>query len=194
MHGDAEVLSAALRTCGVNGMNNSYSIMAGAVMSFLTLLATATHAEEEFAAGTLRGLHRVQVVIEGIAPDFERYGLSAAELRHRVEAQLTAAGIVVANESTAQSEADVGQVRVKLNTVEAVYSLYSYAVTVQVRRKLALGGDGHGYISQPVWTRGQNGVLNPSDLPQVYGFSEALIAMLVLAHGSDNGAAHATVN
>ena len=60
---------------------------------------------------------------------------------------------------------------------------------MQVRRKLALGGDGHGFVSQRVWSRGQNGVINPSDLPNLYGYTDTLIAGFIAAVGVDNGAA-----
>ena len=162
-----------------------------ALVTLLSLLCTVVSADDDFAAGALRGLPRVQVVIDGVAPSFARYGLTVTELHRRVAAQLVAAGIALADANAAQKDIDVAQVRIKLTTVEAVYSLYSYAVAVQVRRKLALGGDGHGFVSQQVWSRGQNGVINPSDLPNVYGYVDAVLAALIAAIGVDNGAARA---
>ena len=162
-----------------------------ALVTVLSLLCTVASADEDFTVGALRGLQRVQVVIEGVAPSFARYGLTVPELHRRVAAQLVAAGIALADANAAQNDVDVAQVRIKLTTVEAVYSLYSYAVAVQVRRKLALGGDGHGFVSQQVWSRGQNGVINPSDLPNVYGYADTLMAAFIAAIGVDNAAARA---
>ena len=161
----------------------------------LALLLTsvgATSADDGFSAGTLRGLKRINVAVEGIAPSFERYGLTTMELRQQIEQRLTAASIAVADDTAAQSDPAVGQLRIKLYTVEGMYSLYSYAVAAQVRRKVPLGADNRSFVSQAVWSRGQNGMLNPSDLRRIYTYTDTLVDAFIAAHGVDNGAATAS--
>lgn len=145
---------------------------------------------EQFESNALRGLHRVNVAVEGIAPDFARYGLSSAEMRRHVEEKLAAAGLEVADDAVAQSDAVVGQLRVKLTAVESSYGYYSYAVALQARRKIPLSADG-GFVSQKVWENGQSGISNPSDLRKIYPVVDQLLAGFLSAHGNENGAAGA---
>ena len=154
-------------------------------------LAQASDAEQ-FAAHALRGMQRVNVAVEGVHPDFARYGLRAVEMRQRIEAKLTAAGLEVADDTMAASDAAVGQLRVKLTAVESSYGYYSYAIALQARRKIPLSADG-GFVAQAVWNNGQSGISNPSDLRKIYLLVDELLVGFVSAHGSDNVAAGAAV-
>ena len=155
-------------------------------------LSQASYAEQ-FAAHALRGMQRVNVAVEGVNPDFARYGLSVGEMRQRIEAKLIAAGLEVADDAAAQSDAAVGQLRVKLTAVESSYGYYSYAIAVQARRKIPLSADG-GFVSQAVWNNGQSGISNPSDLRKIYLLVDELLADFVSTHGSDNVAAGAAAS
>lgn len=152
-------------------------------------LSQASYAEP-FAANALRGMQRLNVAVEGVHPDFARYGLRAMEMRHRIEAKLTAAGLEVADDTMAASDAAVGQLRIKLTAVVSTYGYYSYAVALQARRKIPLSADG-GFVSQAVWNDGQSGISNPSDLRKIYLLVDELLAGFVSAHGNDNVAAGA---
>ena len=162
-----------------------------ALMTLLTLLlalmTSASHAQQ-FADHALRGMRRINVAVEGVNADFARYGLSADEMRRHVEEKLTAAGLEAADDASAQSDAAVGQLRVKLTAVESSYGFYSYAVALQARRKIPLSAEG-GFVSQQVWTNGQSGISNPSELRKIYGVVDELLAGFISTHGSDNVAA-----
>lgn len=147
-------------------------------------LAQASYAEQ-FAAHALRGMQRINVAVEGVNADFARYGLRAVEMRQRIEAKLAAAGLEVADDTVAASDAAVGQLRVKLTAIESSYGYYSYAVALQARRKIPLSADG-GFVSQAVWNSGQSGISNPSELRKIYSVVDELLASFVSAHGSDN--------
>ena len=154
------------------------------LMAMCGLAAAPLHAEE-FAAHALRGMQRVNVAVDGVNADFARYGLSAAELRRHVEERLSAAGLETADDASAQSDARVGQLRVKLTAVESSYGYYSYAVALQARRKIPLSAEG-GFVSQNVWQNGQSGISNPSDLRKIYGVVDELLTGFLSVHGSDN--------
>lgn len=147
-------------------------------------LAQASYAEQ-FAAHALRGMQRINVAVEGVNADFARYGLRAVEMRQRIEAKLAAAGLEVADDTVAASDAAVGQLRVKLTAIESSYGYYSYAVALQARRKIPLSADG-GFVSQAVWNSGQSGISNPSELRKIYSVVDELLAGFVRAHGRDN--------
>lgn len=151
----------------------------------LSVALTQASYAEQFAANALRGMQRINVAVEGVNADFARYGLRAAEMRQRIEARLTAAGLEVADDTVAASDGAVGQLRVKLTAIESSYGYYSYAVALQARRKIPLSADG-GFVSQAVWNNGQSGISNPSELRKIYSVVEDLLAGFVSAHGSDN--------
>ena len=59
---------------------------AAAWLRSLTLASCAPWAvAEQFSGSALRGLHRLNVALEGIAPDFARYGLVAVEMPQHVQ-------------------------------------------------------------------------------------------------------------
>lgn len=160
--------------------------LAGRAFALLLLAALPAlgHADT-FAAHALRGMTRVNVAVDGVQADFARYGLTPGEVRAHVEQKLGAAGVQVADDATAEREAGVGQLRVKLTAVASSYAFYSYALALEARRKLALG-EGGGFVSQNVWSTGQSGVVNPSDLRNLYAVIDTLLANFIAAHGADN--------
>ena len=134
----------------------------------------------------LRGLDRMSVTVDGIAPTFARYGLTAAELRDQVVQRLAASGIEVVDAAAAHNDAAAGELRIKLTTVESSYAFYSYAIAAEARRKVPLAPAGSGYVVQTVWSRSQNGVLNPSDLKKVYGYVDGLLDTFIAERGTHN--------
>lgn len=156
---------------------------------FMSMVMSVSAARaEQFTDHALRGMHRINVAVDGVNADFARYGLSAAELRQHVEEKLTAAGLEAADDTSAQNDAAVGQLRVKLTAVESSYGFYSYAVALQARRKIPLSAEG-GFVSQDVWSNGQSGISNPTELRKIYGVVDELLAGFLSVHGSDNVAA-----
>lgn len=150
----------------------------------LTLLGAAPGAAAEaFPGAALRGIERVHVDVTGVHPDFERYGLTAAELREKAAAQLAAAGLRVVGPSDDAGEGDA-RVLIRLNANRDQYAFYFYGVSVQIHRPLALGGGAH--TAQAVWSDGRHGVINPSDWRRVYGYVETLVADFLDEHGRQN--------
>ena len=77
---------------------------------------------DDYSANALRGLDRLTVAVEGVSPNFARYGLPADELARRVEARLAAAGIAVVSGAAALTDDTVGQLQIELHTVENFYA------------------------------------------------------------------------
>ncbi|MGE0483418.1 MAG: hypothetical protein AB7Q81_04720 [Gammaproteobacteria bacterium] len=156
-----------------------------ALVLLLVTVVTA-RAADEFSANALAGIGRVQVAVEGIADEFARYGLTTEEMRQRVEARLAAYGLPVVDATTARTQPDAAQLLVKLTTNRDQYSMYFYAVSLRLKRKVPLDATGSSYASSEVWSEGQHGILNPSDLKAVYGYVDTLLDAFVNAHGRDN--------
>jgi hypothetical protein len=168
---------------------NAHSIRRCAVvllLGALSVLPAMVGAADGFSANTLAGVGRVQVDVEGIPADFSRYGLTAEEMRQRVEARLVAYGLAVVDAAGARSHADAAQLLVKLDTNRDQYSMYFYAVSLRLKRKVPLDTSGTSWAASEVWSEGQHGILNPSDLKRVYGYVDGLVDTFLAAYGRDN--------
>jgi hypothetical protein len=153
------------------------------------LCGVASAHAEPFSAHALRGIQHINVAVSGVDDNFTRYGFTSVALRQRVEQRLHTAGIDIADDETAAHDPLAGQLQIKLTTVETVYAYYSYAMAAQAQRKIPLGDSG-GFTSQNVWSVGQSGVVNPSDLRTLYEVADQLVDQFIAAHGVDN-VAHA---
>ncbi|MCB1749415.1 MAG: hypothetical protein H6977_14360 [Gammaproteobacteria bacterium] len=162
----------------------AWSLLPGLLLC--VTLTSATHAADTFSANALAGVGRVQVEVEGVANDFARYGLTPDELRRRVEARLAAYGLPVVDAAGARSHADAAQLLVKLTTNRDQYSMYFYAISLRLKRKVPLDASGTSFAAQEVWSEGQHGILNPSDLKAIYGYVDTLLDAFITAHGRDN--------
>ncbi|MGE0858264.1 MAG: hypothetical protein AB7I01_02860 [Gammaproteobacteria bacterium] len=165
-------------------MRNRATPIARSLVAALLFCVVAHGAAQDFSAQPLRGFGPVNVAVDGVEPDYARYGLSADALRRHVEAGLTAAGFTVVDDAVASRDAGVGQLRVKLRAVLSAYGFYSYALALEARRKLPLAAG--SFVSQSVWSTGQSGVLTSSELPRLIGVSDTLLAAFTAAHGADN--------
>jgi hypothetical protein len=84
------------RTTYVNGSRLNVDIY----NSSFTLVA---HRDKHFYQDTLRGLPGVEVIVEGLQPELERSGLTAARIRADVERRLRDGGVVVYASQAANS-------------------------------------------------------------------------------------------
>ena len=151
----------------------------------LCLTVGRLQAGEPDASG-LVGVAQVNVVVEGISPDFARYGLKADELKRRIESRLRAANINVVSQSTSASEPATSQLALKLTANADANAFYFYGLSMQLKRKLMLGNGDQAFIPQKVWSRGKSGVLNPSDFRRIYDFAEELAERFISDHGRVN--------
>lgn len=162
-------------------------------MGLLLTLASYAHGVE-FTGNVLRGVDRLHVEIEGIAGKLERYGLTAAQLRQQTERRLAAYGIEIIDRTTALKDETAGQLRIKLNANEDAHAFFFYGISVQLRRKLPFDDSGSSFTSETVWSKGRNGVINPSDLKDVYGYVNEILGQFIEEHDRQNVASHATLH
>jgi hypothetical protein len=157
----------------------------------LVLVIAAGVEAGSFSGAALRGVDRVTVAVVGIPAKFERYGLTAGELRKQTEDRLSAHGIEILSEAAALKDKQAGQIQIKLYTNEDSFAFYSYKISVQFQRKLPLDPDGESFVAETVWSDGRNGVINPSDLKNVYGYVGEILEKFTIEHGRQNVPAHA---
>ncbi len=149
-------------------------------------VSSAAAVGDAFSAGALRGVMRVNVHVEGIPAKYERYGLTAEELGRNTERRLREYGIDVVDEQAAREDREASQINVRLWANEDTFAQVSYRVSVMLKRKLPLDRDGQAFVAETVWSDGQSGLLNPSDLPRIYAYVETLIEHFIDDHGRHN--------
>ena len=162
------------------------SLVRAATLAWLCMQATVGAADVPFENQALRGVAEVTIAIEGIEADFERYGLTASELRERVEARLRDYGLPVIDAATAREKPGAAQLLVRVRTNRDQYMMYFYAVSVRLMRKVPLDTTGTSFTAGEVWSEGQHGILNPSDLKSIYGYVDTLLGQFIGAHARDN--------
>lgn len=150
-------------------------------------LAPLVGADQSFSAHALRGVTRVAVTVEGVPADAGRYGLTALGVEQQIAARLTAAGLEVLPARQAASDRTAGLLQVKLTANLNFYSYYHYALSFRLQRKVPLDAEGASFIGETVWSRGQSGVLNPSDLARLYEVAGVLTEAFIAAQDADNG-------
>ena len=150
------------------------------VLAILCLLSVATvHAgNDTFAGMTLRGLTKVTVAIDGIHRDFEKYGLTASDLKSQIEAELNNHGIVVSDEHGLLNDPQVARLRIKVNANENQYRFYHYAIRLELAQKIPMNDNG-GYIAETTWTSSRTGVIMPMDLRRLNTFADDLVAIFL---------------
>ena len=154
----------------------------------LALSFTAVAADPT-AGAALRGISKVTVTVDGVTSNFERYGLEASEVAANARARLTAHGITVVDSELAANDASASQVAIQLKTNTDPYGLYSYGLSVKLKRRVTLEGAEGAFVSHTVWSEGQNGVLNPSDLPRIYGYVATLLDAFIRDYNRYNSQA-----
>ena len=164
------------------------------VASTLLLLLASNAYGVEFTGNVLRGVDRLHVAVEGIAGKLERYGLTVAQLRQQTEHRLAAYGIEVIGREAALKDKTAGQLRIQLNANEDAYAFYFYGISVELRRKLPLDDSGASFTSETVWSKGRNGVINPSDMKDIYDYVDEILGQFIEEHDRQNVASHATLH
>jgi hypothetical protein len=158
--------------------------LAGAL---ILLASVAVSAEvDPFTGSALRGVARIHVRVDGILDKFARYGLTAEKLRSETERRLSDYGIEVVDASTAAVDAATSQISIKLYANEDTYSNVSYRISVVLQRKVPLDQSGQAFTPETVWSKGQNGLLNPSDLQRIYGYAGIIVEDFLAEHSRNN--------
>jgi hypothetical protein len=144
------------------------------VMVYVPLAQSIEHAQA-FTASTLSGLNKVAIRVEGISPEFKPYGLISGPILQRTRDSLANNGLSVETFADSKQDPEVAVLHVRLNANRNPYGFYSYGISVEIIRKIALNNPQGGYISETVWTVGQTGVVLPTELSKINQIIDALV-------------------
>jgi hypothetical protein len=110
---------------------------------------------------TLKGINRVEVVVEAIDPAAEHDGLTRSQLQTDVEERLRQAGITVGPTLT-------GHLYVNVDTEKGERGqMYAYNISVQYVQQVVLARDPKAPIFAPTWDTGGVGIIIANRLRDV---------------------------
>ncbi|MGE0384720.1 MAG: hypothetical protein AB7Q97_08315 [Gammaproteobacteria bacterium] len=142
------------------------------------LLAPAGQCGELSAAfQSLRGLRAAALTIDGVAPDFARYGITAAQMQAGVESRLRAGGLDVIPAQSLAATAGAVLVEIRVRTVSNTATLlpyWSYSVALIVRQKIPLPNAPDAYVPATIWSRSDIGAIEPVRLSRLYVVADEL--------------------
>ncbi|MDA0821550.1 MAG: hypothetical protein O3C28_03895 [Proteobacteria bacterium] len=144
------------------------------VMVYVPFAQSIEHAQA-FTASTLSGLNKIAIRVDGISRDFEPYGLISDPILQRTREYLANNRLSVETFADSKQDPEVAVLHVRLNTNRNPYGFYSYGVSVEIIRRIALNNPQGGYISETVWTMGQTGVVVPTELSKINQIIDALV-------------------
>ena len=119
---------------------------------------------------SLRGLGGVEVLVEKIDPQAERFGLTQSQVQTDTELRLRKAGIrVLSEENTAKQGSPF--LYVNINTSEAkekaISGVFSYSIVLELRQRVILERDTSIRVMGTTWTITSKGVVGQNKLPSL---------------------------
>lgn len=146
------------------------------IILVFSLLVTAgvQAARLDLEIKSLQGLQGVYVVVESLAPDITKDGLSADGIKKTVEQHLTSAGIKLLTEDEL-SKPGGAIFYVALSSVRSDIGLYACNVRAEVIQVANLSRDTDMVVPATTWTSGTIGIVGANNVKQL-GESAADIA------------------
>lgn len=146
--------------------------------------------DRQIAHMALKGVRSVSVSTRGFAPEFERFGLSAAGVREIVESRLRARGILIVPEEHALRDPAAALMELSLHANELDFGMYSCSTSLRLRQKIPLGANSSSFITETVWSRGTSGWKDDLDLRLINGEVAYLVDQFLLDHAAQNPVTH----
>lgn len=139
-----------------------------------------------FSHMTLNGIEQLAIVVDDIEPELAVYGMTAAKVASEARDRLAAAGIALVDGAGAIEAPRAGQLRIRVLTNKDSHGFYHLGVKLEVRQKIPLGNPAGGFVSQIVWTSGDNGVMPPSETGRIVRILARLIDELIADYRAQN--------
>ncbi|MEZ5444324.1 MAG: hypothetical protein R3F45_00870 [Gammaproteobacteria bacterium] len=142
--------------------------------------------DRQIAHLALKGVRSVALSTRGFAPEFNRFGLSAAGVREVAESRLRARGIGILTEEQALRDPSAALLDLTLHANELDFGMYSCSINLQLRQKIPLGADSSSFITETVWSRGASGWKTDMELRYINGEVASLVDQFLLEHAAQN--------
>lgn len=156
-------------------------ILAGLVMALAGAWPAAAGGPP-FSHMTLNGLTQVAISVEDLEPALANYGLGAQVIEQAATRRLEAGGLAVVPYGEALTAPAAGLLRIRVITNQNAHGFYHLGVKLEVREKIPLGNAAGGFVSQAVWSAGENGLMQPNEVEKVTAILDALLGEFLTAH------------
>ncbi len=156
------------------------TLRALAFMALSVMLLTEAHAlDSEANRATLKGLAGVKVLVEEIAPEVEKSGLSKTRLQSLIELKLKKAGIKVMTQEEVLKTTGETYLYVKINAAagKGEKKLYMYSIDLALIQNILLERDPKATTYGITWSTGGVGLIEREGLKQL---TESILGMVDL--------------
>ncbi|MCI0401225.1 MAG: hypothetical protein L0Y67_04090 [Gammaproteobacteria bacterium] len=139
----------------------------------------------QFSNLTLKGIDTVTLRINGMSPDYKRYGIDKARWEKIMTERLQNAGLKVVTYDEALRTPNAALVQLDL-FVNYHYAYYSYGILLAVRHKVPLPSTAQSFVSDTIWSEYTNHYARNTDLGTVNGYIQTLLDHFIAAYHAQN--------
>ncbi|MCX5895699.1 MAG: hypothetical protein NTZ51_07715 [Proteobacteria bacterium] len=157
------------------------------ILFIALLVSTASAATiDKQASALLTGLKGVGVVVEDIAPEVERDGLSARQIQADVEQQLRTSGIKVLTEKEFEKSPGMPYLYVNIFTFKDDTGMYAYHITVALKQMVSLVRKPSATLSATTWKASVGGTVGENKLADIRSFVKESVDRFIKDYSAAN--------
>jgi hypothetical protein len=158
------------------------------VLPFIAMVSSSSALNSEANRATLKGLVGVRVLVEEVAPEIEKSGLTKNKLEADVEATLKKAGIKVLTQEEVLKTPGEPYLYVNINAAAGKMqsNLYSYSIDIALIQNVVLERDPKAYTYAITWSTGGVGLTEKESLNQLGESLLNIVDVFIEAHQSVN--------
>jgi len=157
------------------------------VCAGLVLAIPSAAVPVNYTQGVLGATDALMLVIDGVDEELAANGLSRTRMEQDISSQLLAAGVQVVPESNLATGANTGVLTLQIRLERAPYYFFMYNIKLTLRSKLPMIPDGSAFTTVPTWSDGWTGAIQPTDVGQLQGHAEELLARFLAQRAAERG-------
>ncbi len=137
--------------------------------------------------GVLGATEALTLVIDGLDEEMAAHGLSRMKVEEAISSRLLTAGIQVLPENELSAAKNAGVLTLRVRLMRAPYFFYLYNINLTLGSKLVVNPDANGFTTVETWSDGWVGAMQPTDVGQLQGFAEELLARFLAQRAAERG-------
>ena len=154
----------------------------GSLVAIRPTAAAVNHTE-----GVLGVTDALTLVIDGLDEEMAAHGLSRIKVEQEISSRLLAAGVQVVPEGDLAATKNAGVLTLRIRLMRAPYFFFLYNINLTLRSKLPVNPDANAFTTVETWSDGWVGAMQPTDVGQLQGFAEELLARFLEQRAAERG-------
>ena len=143
----------------------------GSLISIPSTAAVVNHTH-----GVLGATDTLMLVIDGLDEEMAAHGLSRIKVEQEISSRLQAAGVQVVPEGELAAAKNAGVLTLRVRLMRAPYFFFLYNINLTLSSKMPVDPDANAFTTVETWSDGWVGAMQPTDVGQLQGFAEELLA------------------